>query len=84
MNYDNENMVNYVSLCCITCVLMYGKVSLFLSYELTKLYSLRCFISMFYSVTKLAQIGDSSKIASHYHLSFWVSMISKILRIWHV
>ncbi|KHG26888.1 hypothetical protein F383_05439 [Gossypium arboreum] len=40
INYDHDNMVNYISLCCVTCMLMFGKVSLFLSYEFTKLYSL--------------------------------------------
>ncbi|KHG17490.1 hypothetical protein F383_21847 [Gossypium arboreum] len=44
VNYDHEILVNYIILCYITCMLMYGKVCLFLSYELTKLYSLLCFI----------------------------------------
>ncbi|KHG02163.1 hypothetical protein F383_24556 [Gossypium arboreum] len=44
VNYDHEIVVDYIILCYITCMLRYGKVCLFLSYKLTKLYSLLRFI----------------------------------------
>ncbi|KHG26169.1 Tryptophan--tRNA ligase [Gossypium arboreum] len=84
MNYDREILVNYIILCYIPCMLIYGKVSLFLSYELTKLYSLHYFIYMFYSLTMLARIGDCRRSHHTIKLLFWVSMILIILRIWHV
>ncbi|KHG20982.1 hypothetical protein F383_26772 [Gossypium arboreum] len=39
---------------------------------------------MFYSVTKLARVGDRRRSYHTIKLSFWVSIILNILSEWHV